>query len=195
MIETPVEIIEDLRRARRLEWWTLFWVSSVIAVMAFAMGSSQAMKTAFVEDLLSLIPAITFLIAAKLEPRVNQIVSTLRRGEPDRAQLTKPRWQAGYDLAMGRALAAKVRTEGYNAMLAAAKQGLQFKNPRNDTWVLRPTRDVTVNSALAKDAAAATAYLKRVLDEHPGTPWADVPMNWTCPECGARKEDFEMVQL
>ncbi len=29
----------------------------------------------------------------------------------------------------------------------------------------------------------------------PGTAWADVPMNWTCPECGARKEDFEMVQL
>ncbi len=28
-----------------------------------------------------------------------------------------------------------------------------------------------------------------------GTVWADVPMNWTCPECGARKEDFEMVQL
>ncbi|MCX7256552.1 MAG: rubredoxin [Polaromonas sp.] len=28
-----------------------------------------------------------------------------------------------------------------------------------------------------------------------GTPWALVPMNWTCPECGARKEDFEMVQL
>jgi hypothetical protein len=28
----------------------------------------------------------------------------------------------------------------------------------------------------------------------PGTAWADVPMNWTCPECGARKEDFEMVQ-
>ena len=20
----------------------------------------------------------------------------------------------------------------------------------------------------------------------PGTRWADVPMNWTCPECGAR---------
>jgi rubredoxin len=27
----------------------------------------------------------------------------------------------------------------------------------------------------------------------PGTLWADVPLNWTCPECGARKEDFEMV--
>jgi len=29
----------------------------------------------------------------------------------------------------------------------------------------------------------------------PGTPWEAVPMNWTCPECGARKEDFEMVQI
>jgi rubredoxin len=28
-----------------------------------------------------------------------------------------------------------------------------------------------------------------------GTAWADVPMNWTCPECGARKEDFEMVRI
>jgi len=29
----------------------------------------------------------------------------------------------------------------------------------------------------------------------PGTAWADVPLNWTCPECGARKEDFEMVRI
>lgn len=28
-----------------------------------------------------------------------------------------------------------------------------------------------------------------------GTAWNDVPMNWVCPECGARKEDFEMVQI
>jgi rubredoxin len=29
----------------------------------------------------------------------------------------------------------------------------------------------------------------------PGTAWSDVPMNWVCPECGARKEDFEMVKV
>ena len=29
----------------------------------------------------------------------------------------------------------------------------------------------------------------------PGTRWEDVPMNWTCPECGARKDDFEMVMI
>ena len=29
----------------------------------------------------------------------------------------------------------------------------------------------------------------------PGTRWADVPVNWRCPECGARKDDFEMIEL
>ena len=29
----------------------------------------------------------------------------------------------------------------------------------------------------------------------PGTRWEDVPVNWTCPECGARKDDFEMISL
>lgn len=29
----------------------------------------------------------------------------------------------------------------------------------------------------------------------PGTRWEDVPPNWTCPECHARKEDFEMVEI
>lgn len=29
----------------------------------------------------------------------------------------------------------------------------------------------------------------------PGTKWVDVPLNWRCPDCGAVKEDFEMVEL
>jgi rubredoxin len=29
----------------------------------------------------------------------------------------------------------------------------------------------------------------------PGTRWDDVPPNWTCPECGARKSDFEMIEV
>ncbi|MBM3394893.1 MAG: rubredoxin [Betaproteobacteria bacterium] len=28
-----------------------------------------------------------------------------------------------------------------------------------------------------------------------GTKWEDVPVNWVCPECGARKEEFEMVEV
>lgn len=29
----------------------------------------------------------------------------------------------------------------------------------------------------------------------PGTLWEDVPPNWVCPECGARKEDFELIEV
>jgi len=28
-----------------------------------------------------------------------------------------------------------------------------------------------------------------------GTKWDDVPENFTCPDCGAAKADFEMVQI
>jgi rubredoxin len=32
-------------------------------------------------------------------------------------------------------------------------------------------------------------------DIAPGTRWEDVPLNWRCPECGATKADFEMIEV
>ena len=29
----------------------------------------------------------------------------------------------------------------------------------------------------------------------PGTRWDDVPLSWRCPDCGAGKEDFEVVEI
>jgi rubredoxin len=29
----------------------------------------------------------------------------------------------------------------------------------------------------------------------PGTTWDDIPPNWQCPECGANKSDFEMIEV
>ena len=29
----------------------------------------------------------------------------------------------------------------------------------------------------------------------PGTRWADVPEDWVCPDCGATKADFEMIEV
>jgi rubredoxin len=29
----------------------------------------------------------------------------------------------------------------------------------------------------------------------PGTAWQDVPLSWRCPDCGAGKEDFDMVEV
>jgi rubredoxin len=28
-----------------------------------------------------------------------------------------------------------------------------------------------------------------------GTRWEDVPLTWTCPDCGTTKDDFEMIEL
>src|SRR5712672_993077 len=29
----------------------------------------------------------------------------------------------------------------------------------------------------------------------PGTRWDDIPDDWSCPDCGAAKSDFEMVEV
>ena len=65
--EIPEEVRVCLRKGRRLCLWTLFWLSGISILMYLVMGQSQAMKTAFIEDVLSLVPSITFLIASKLE--------------------------------------------------------------------------------------------------------------------------------
>jgi rubredoxin len=28
-----------------------------------------------------------------------------------------------------------------------------------------------------------------------GTRWEDIPEDWTCPDCGTPKSDFEMVEI
>ncbi len=56
-------------RARRLEWATIAVLASIVVVVGLSMGSSQAMKTAWAEDLLSLVPPICFLVAARFRHR------------------------------------------------------------------------------------------------------------------------------
>ncbi|BBO34980.1 vWA domain-containing protein [Lacipirellula parvula] len=126
--------------------------------------------------------------AAILQPKLDAICQTLLAGEPDRAKLEEPRWQAGYDLALGRALAVKTRTDGYNVLLAEAKQGKAFKDDRNNTWVLRPDK-AFANTSLEKLAGKAEEYLTRVTKDHPGTPWAamaerelSTPLGWRWDE-------------
>lgn len=127
--------------------------------------------------------------AAALEPKINSVFTTLQTGEADREKESVLRWQAGYDLAIGRILAVKVRTETYNAMLAAAKRGLKFKDPKNNTWVLKPSDEISAGSQYQKLADKAKMYLERVVKDHPDTPWAHLaqrelkdPMSWTWTE-------------
>jgi hypothetical protein len=123
--------------------------------------------------------------AALLEPKINELYQILQQGEQDRDKETVMRWQAGYDLALGRTLAAKVRTESYNAMLAGAKRGLKPSEAKNNTWILEPKDEISVGSNYVKLAERAKMYLNRVVKDHPGTPWATLaerelsqPLGW-----------------
>jgi len=29
----------------------------------------------------------------------------------------------------------------------------------------------------------------------PGTRWEDIPETWKCPDCGAGKDEFEMIEI
>ena len=65
-VDLPPEKQAVLAKARRLEWITLFYLTSAAALMYVTMGASQAMRTSFVEDLLSLVPAAAFLICNRI---------------------------------------------------------------------------------------------------------------------------------
>jgi Cu/Ag efflux protein CusF len=112
-------------------------------------------------------------MAARIQPRLDSLAELLKSGLSDREAIKEKRWQAGYDLSLGRVLAVKVRTDAYNAMLAQAKGGMKFKDPKNDTWELKESADVSqVGSQTEKAAKQAQSLLERVVQEHPGTPWA-----------------------
>lgn len=61
----PEEKEHALKRLIRLEWINLWVRVSIVIVMFFALGSSQAMKASWYEDILSLLPPIAFLIAMR----------------------------------------------------------------------------------------------------------------------------------
>ena len=110
---------------------------------------------------------------ARLQPAIDAIHRSLAAGAGDREKIREKRWQAGFDLAMGRVLAAKVRADAYNEVLGQAKSGLVFKHPDSDTWELAPSDELgAISSRMEKLAGEARTYLERVVADHPGTPWA-----------------------
>lgn len=63
----PPHVEAGIARGRKLEYWTIAWLVTVVPLMALVMGSSQAMKTVWIEDMLGFIPPIVFLVSARLE--------------------------------------------------------------------------------------------------------------------------------
>ncbi|HEU4492217.1 MAG TPA: cation diffusion facilitator family transporter [Jiangellales bacterium] len=67
--ELPPELEAVHRKAVRLEWFSIVYLATAIAVLAAVLGSSQAMKAAWIEDILSLLPPLAFLVAARWRDR------------------------------------------------------------------------------------------------------------------------------
>ena len=67
--ELPPDKAALHRRAVRLEWWTIAFFVVAISALAIVLGQSQAMKAAWVEDILALAPPIAFLIANRYRNR------------------------------------------------------------------------------------------------------------------------------
>lgn len=65
----PESLRHEMKKARQLEWITIGYLASVVVIMYSVVGNSQAMKTAWLEDVLSLVPALAFLIASKFYNR------------------------------------------------------------------------------------------------------------------------------
>ena len=123
---------------------------------------------------------------ADLSFHIDTLYRKLNAGEKGRDTLKESRWQAAYDLAMGRLLAVRARAFGYNEVLAEMKRMPKpFANEGSNQWLLGRSREISSGPSVKKLAKRATEYLKRVIDDHPGTPWEKLavrelsqPMGW-----------------
>src|SRR4051794_13069644 len=63
--QLPPDKERSFQRAKRLAWGSIFFPGTIIVVIGLTMGSSEAMKAVWIEDVISVIPPIAFLIGAK----------------------------------------------------------------------------------------------------------------------------------
>jgi cation diffusion facilitator family transporter len=61
-VDIPQDKQDSVERARRLEMWSLFFLFTIVVLLGFTMGSSQAMKAMWLEDTLSLVPSSAVLV-------------------------------------------------------------------------------------------------------------------------------------
>jgi divalent metal cation (Fe/Co/Zn/Cd) transporter len=64
--ELPPEKERARRSAVRLEWLTIAYLISAVVAIYLTLGASQAMKAVWYEDLISLVPAIAFLVGDRI---------------------------------------------------------------------------------------------------------------------------------
>lgn len=112
-----------------------------------------------------IVARVEYTVRAALEPIT--AVAKRRDHEPSR------RWQAHFDLIRGRLLAMLIRCSEYNSACARMqKDPKKFADPKSNAWRMVPDDEVQGGTKAEGVANEAKALLRRVMDSHPGTPWA-----------------------
>ncbi|MDB4731490.1 VWA domain-containing protein [bacterium] len=128
---------------------------------------------------------------AEIDYALKNLYDTISSGAKERENLREPRWQAAFDLAIGRILAMRVRYFGYNQMLANMKVSPKsFESDKSNMWRLKPSSEIATGPDMRNAAASAKEYLKRVIDDHPGTPWAMLAERELSNDLGWSWEEF-----
>ena len=68
-VRFPAEQWEARGKAKRLAWWSIGLLLFASMLLAYALGQSQAMKTAWVSDILTAVPPAALLFAMRFEQR------------------------------------------------------------------------------------------------------------------------------
>ena len=112
-------------------------------------------------------------IAARTTYTVDEAIGPINAVAKFRDRETSRRWQAHFDLVRGRLLAMKVRCAEYNWACAKMKKDApKFAKPDSNAWRLVPDAEIHFSDKAAAAGKQATDLLKRVVTEHPNTPWA-----------------------
>ncbi len=80
----------------------------------------------------------------------------------------------------------RARIFGFNRMAAEMKgTPKSFTKKESNEWRLEPSKNSNATPDVKKIEKQALVYLNRVIDQHPGTPWAelaskekDTPLGW-----------------
>jgi hypothetical protein len=111
--------------------------------------------------------------AARALFTVEEALIPINQAARFRDKETSRRWQAHYDLIRGRLLALKVRCAEYTGQCARMKRETpKFTKPDSNAWRLVPDKQVQYSDKAAEAAQEAEALLRKVVADHPGTPWA-----------------------
>ena len=104
---------------------------------------------------------------------VDEALAPINQVTKLRDRETSRRWQAHYDLIRGRLLAMKIRCYEYNWACARMKKDPQkFSSSKFNAWRLVPDQEIQYSDKAVVAAREAQSLLRRVVEDHPATPWA-----------------------